>query len=795
MTGNCQGVVAPDGTVMVPQWTAAGDQVMVPAGDQMNYIVAWPVEDANCGGAWMVPQSMAGNLQDMPQLQHQMQVSGMGHVQSQPLHQAYCPAQPQQMMHNSIAQPFAGHADPSGNSGYCYAEGWQLQAAESQDTAVHGRVFVHDSDGALRAVPPNFGTSSDSSPSPELTEEPANSKIGGKIFVHSADGALHHVAQCSPAGELVEVDVLEEEKPGQKPGQAEKRIEVEEDPDVFGDFFREHWRLDEEENSEDLWRYEGRGKQPVFSQRSREQRMEELRALQTEQQEHEERQRQRQRRMEDLLKLQREEEQLRSVPKLRVLQRNKDALCNFNQDEQPSLKLSGLNVQGQSRPVGPDATLRGASPGSSIGSSSGGSTTASTGDLAPQVAPPATSSALGAIGDRLHMSSMKGRLALEAQPQPRASRHKSKQACREGPLEHRAVARLILRQAYSQAALLELPSLPSASSSAPKAAAKAPTTVAQKRKKANQASSSRSAAAKPKPAPAPPVAKKPERRRQVERQAPGLGFRDLLALPGRCWNQARSLLSATRRRLVGAHQAVAALLHVAVKATPGGAPALVVAAIFALVSAFLAAVPSDDRGLAASSGYYSYGHAQRYGYRYGQSYPGYGQPYGQPSAMPYGQPYGGSYAYGGSSSSDGSWSGYSLDEVFSMSETELAMLRQQLIQQGYDVPSWPETKASGKSRNKKRKSAGTIDKEAARQTFQSLQDRKGQTGGTFSKASKTKSAAKVPTRKELRQLLQRYGLPEDLQDTMEPEELVEGLEFMKRMQMVAYMNQKDVYAA
>jgi len=247
--------------------------------------------------------------------------------------------------------------------------------------------------------------------------------------------------------------------------------------------------------------------------------------------------------------------------------------------------------------------------------------------------------------------------------------------------------------------------------------------------------------------------------------------------------------------LVGAHEAVAALLNVAVKATPGGAPALVVAAFLALVSAFLAALPSDDRGLAASSGYYSYGYDPRYGYRHAS----YGQPYGQPSAtpygQPYGQPYGGSYAYGGYGSSDGSWSGYSLDEVFSMSDTELDKLRQQLLQQGYDVPSWPETKASGKSRNKKRKSAGNIDKEAARQTFQSLQDLKGQTGGTFSKASTKKSAAKVPTRKELRQLLQRYGLPEDLQDTMEPEELMEGLEFMKRLQMAAYMNQQDVYAA
>jgi len=819
MTGNtdgsysCQGVVTPDGTMMVPQWTSAGDQIMVPAGDHMM-IVAWPVEqEASCGGAWMVsPHSMAGPLQDMPQhqLQHQMPVSAMTHMQPQTLHQSYHPAQPQQMMHNSVTPPFAGHANTSCNSGPCCLEGpsWQLQVTEPQackDTATHGKVFVHNSDGALKPLPngnlDNFGSSRGRSPSPEATEDGlADAKIGGKIFVHSADGALHHVAQCSSAGELVEVDEMEEEKSGQ----GGKKVEEKEE-DVFGDFFREHWRLDEEETWEDSWRYEpATDKRPPISLRSREQRMEELRALQAEQREHLEKQRQRQRRMEDLLQVQREEAQLRraaetqSIPKLRVLQRNKDELHNYNQDRKPSLELSGLDASGQSRQVSRSAGVRGTSPGSSRGSSSAGSTTASTGDLVPPVPPPATSSALGAIGDRIHR---------QAQARPRASRQTSKEAAAssrdgvQGLLEEpRAVAGLILWQAYSRAAPPE-PSPPSSSapSRALKAAPapKAANAASKRNKKAsNQASSSRPAAKPHKPAPPPPP-KKPERRKQPRRTSgPGFSFSDVLALPGVCWNQARSFASAVKRSLTGAAEVVAALLQVAVKATPGGAPALVVAAILALVAAFLAAIPSDDRGLTASGRHgHGYGYYYGPGYGYGQSYSGYRQAYSQSNARSYGygQPYDQSYgqpSQSGYSSSDRSWPGYSADEVFRMSEAELTVLRQRMRHQGYDIPlSWSETQASAKARSKNGKPASDAEyAEATRQYFESLQnyfgaEQKGLKGGTSSKASTRKKTPREEAK--LQKLLKRYNLPEHLLHTMDRDELVEGLEFMNHMGSVA----------
>ncbi|CAE8719676.1 unnamed protein product, partial [Polarella glacialis] len=157
--------------------------------------------------------------------------------------------------------------------------------------------------------------------------------------------------------------------------------------------------------------------------------------------------------------------------------------------------------------------------------------------------------------------------------------------------------------------------------------------AAARRKKTVSAPVARAAApAKHQPPSAPSV-------RKAERRRPQRATGD--ATPqGSLWQSAAQLFTTSRDAMWYTSQATMSALRTLAKATPGGAPTLVVAAMMALLAAVLARIPSDDSGYhgrpTAWHGHSSYsgaGSRSSYGYpSSGAYYSAYGNPsYGNPS--------------------------------------------------------------------------------------------------------------------------------------------------------------------
>eukprot|EP00931_Biecheleriopsis_adriatica_P079767 TRINITY_DN5310_c0_g1_i1.p1 TRINITY_DN5310_c0_g1~~TRINITY_DN5310_c0_g1_i1.p1 ORF type:complete len:954 (+),score=240.12 TRINITY_DN5310_c0_g1_i1:96-2957(+) len=924
----CSAVPAAGGaTVMMQQSVPWGSPGMV---------VAWET----CNGAWVQlpqqnglvpPQSMAGNLQELPnqqvlqpmqmqaaqaayQAQPMPQMQTQGYPQAQQMQQMqaqWIPQGMQQMQSQALAQPHAlpypaaqqlpqMQAPPAAMPfACCHAEAasssvlpcrdWEgQQDASGQQRMGESKVFIHDSDGALRPVlqsslpsekggnaAPSSRSLGDALPAPSGDTSEASAKgrwadmaddeeephegTGCKIFMHSADGALTHVAQCSSGNAgLLEVNVIDRDASAKKAS-----LLGEEGKDMFqelGNWNQEDLKFEDEEDdwaADQSWgmrfwqMISKRRRVPPLSQRSRQERMQDLKNMQLEQEELK-----RRRRMQELQRANCEQalpegdavrgdwhqqpsnlqhqriqdtQSSQQKPPLRVLQRGKDELQQYSQLKE-QLKEGSLlaelhEVRGHQSHKNPAVTR-----GASASSRSSASTTASNGHLSSD------SSGLGSGAACRVSASLLQDPAILAVGDPSTlqrqvpSRIESPTPVRDrldeavvgceaaassssgapGSPARAPVTEALLREVYGEGAP-QAASSSAAGVSADSAESRPGETVAaavpsttsgeapsapSRRKKASAAGGRQAkqqaqlkAAPQP-PQPPQPPARKPEKPARYRKQQAAAGdsiLQRLVALPGQASKQAVQFLSGTWRRVTGAAEAVVSLLRFAAKATPGGAPALVVAAFLALVSAYLAALPGGDEGI-----YRPWGRHGEYVYRdYRDVARSYQAGYPSSSYASYANSYSG---YGNS------YAGYADSHTGAqatfLDEREFVRMLRKLgaegrRESGSTAPKKGQKKKKSKAAKRSKASENTESIEVARQYFDFLrQHRIGAEGlrpgryGSRWKSQELKS--ELPTRAEMAEILVRMGLPAELQDEMEPEELLEGLADMVQMQYEYY---------